>query len=199
MKCPKCGSSKAKQIAPNFFQCTGVIKFKETVEKYVVNPNIEARTDYRQQKVVYVTVEEDREKVCGARYQFGSVQTTAGTCWCGTFAIGLCSSCNGSVCGDHSTLRSKRFCRDCEVMMGSISPAIQQLQREESAYSKYLVDAPKGADIVDKEHSCQFCATSRFDIRKSRAADPHRYCRNSRRLCRDCFVMELREQSPTAD
>lgn len=50
--------------------------------------------------------------LCANRYQEGkSADAGSLQCLCGTYSIGVCSVCNGSACGDHSTLfKGIRLC-----------------------------------------------------------------------------------------
>lgn len=49
--------------------------------------------------------------VCGYRYQESPPSTTLGVCECGMFAVGICSECGVTLCGDHIHLvQDRRLC-----------------------------------------------------------------------------------------
>lgn len=214
MKCPNCGSSEARQIAPNFYECTDVIRFKVQVRKHRPNPNQNAVRRGQQPPLIWFTEDEYHSRDCGTKYHVGVPSESSVTCSCGTFAIGLCASCGQAICGDHSELlEGKRNCLGCVEL--------SQYGRERRAYAKYCSDAQWGATIVKTEHSCEYCAVSRtkfadyWDHLFSRypflkmlnrakvvlssppGPNPHRNCRIGRQLCKNCFLMDFRKCDPT--
>src|SRR4051794_39289044 len=90
-RCPKCGGSESRPIAAGYAECTTVVPVVST--QMIHDP---IRGGPR-------PVESQQFTPCGNRYHDGSAESIAGAqCDCGTFAIGLCSSCNRPICGDHS-------------------------------------------------------------------------------------------------
>jgi len=213
MKCPKCGKSKAKQIAPNFYECTAAIRYKVQVRKYRPNPDQIAVREGRATPLQWFFEDEWQTEDCGTRYHVGAPSESSVTCSCGTFAIGLCDSCGQAICGDHSELLGgKRNCAGCVEM--------SQCGRERRAYAKYRSDAQWGATIVKADHSCEYCAVRRtkfdayWDHLLSRypflkrlkrvlihltffSTDAHHECRIGRKLCRNCFLVEFRKCDPS--
>lgn len=102
VSCPVCGGVEAAPISPGYVQCESV-----RIDRLHLPPNAGPVSG----GPPFI----EREAVCGHRYHLPQGREGAGSCECGTFAIGLCSSCGRDVCGDHSDLRAgRRECVTCQ-------------------------------------------------------------------------------------
>ncbi|MGW6441531.1 hypothetical protein [Lentzea sp. NPDC055074] len=111
MTCPHCGSAAHKVIAPGFHECLGW--------------RPEVFTDPATGLAVA------RRIPCGQRYHAGGDRGRNTTCACGTFAVGVCTSCGTFVCGDHSAGGAQRMCFACVEAARAASE--QQEQQEVAA------------------------------------------------------------------
>ena len=80
-------------------------------------------------------------QVCGQRYQEGA-PASAAACSCGTFAIGMCTTCGIPVCGDHSWLVDQH--RYCNVHANAEAAIVRA--RIEQERQQATLDAQQMAD-----------------------------------------------------
>lgn len=121
-----CGASSRDQIAPGFWECTGLIKWTE----YVPAPGVPPMFNQ--------TVPVERSRVCANRYHEADSQPSgAAQCACRTYAIGTCAQCDRPVCGDHSRMSDgSRVCLDCLTAQKEAKEQAERqraLEREQEA------------------------------------------------------------------
>lgn len=95
--CPQCGSTNARRIAPNYFECQGTLAVPTGAPPSgAYGPTTQSR-------------------VCGHRYQTvtGSSAGVLPQCSCGMFAVGTCYDCGKPLCGDHNVGTGTVLCHAC--------------------------------------------------------------------------------------
>lgn len=125
MPCPKCGGLDSEPLAPGVWRC------RSTVIVQTGGPGL---TDYRLGPPVI-----SRAVACGFEYADGSAGHMP-LCWCSTYSIGKCSSCQTPVCGLHSALwdGQHRLCGRCwderiTSRKADEAAALEEARREKEA------------------------------------------------------------------
>lgn len=89
-RCPACGGTERRPIAPGWFVCTST-RIVDVVPTGM------------QGNLADVPI----SGVCGHRYQAGAM--TSPLCFCGVFSVGTCRQCGQALCGDHGTQAGGSF------------------------------------------------------------------------------------------
>lgn len=130
MSCPHCGGNQRRLIAPGLYECTSTVE----VMGYMPAPGPS------QGPVPLIPGPELR--VCGNRYQEGSVTAPLGLCSCGMSAVAECVDCRKVLCGDHIASRNGRvLCKDDRLAFDR-----ERVTRELSTFLEKLRHVVEGRD-----------------------------------------------------
>lgn len=130
LRCPACGGTSARLIAPTLAECDSLVQLTGGAPPPGHMP-FEA-------------------KRCGKRYAVAPTTSVPTCAHCGTYSVGVCDGCGNPICGDHSRADADgRYCTACL----RLRHASDEAKRAEERAAKEQADAAvldEVARLVDR-------------------------------------------------